>query len=76
MSQYSLFDKIPATAGDPIFGLIAEYLTDTAEDKVNLSAGVYRDDAGKPWILPTVKRAEKLLAEDPSTDHEYPPSQC
>lgn len=69
----SLFDNIPPTGGDPIFALTADYLKDPATEKVNLGVGVYRDENGKPWILPTVKKVEKLLAEDPTVDHEYPP---
>jgi len=69
----SLFDAIPPTAGDPIFSLTNDFLADIAEDKVNLGVGVYRDDNGKPWILPTVKKVERLLADDPKVDHEYPP---
>ncbi|GAB7354209.1 hypothetical protein MBLNU459_g4755t2 [Dothideomycetes sp. NU459] len=60
-------------SGDPIFALSATYLKDPATEKVNLGVGVYRDDKGQPWILPTVKKVERLLAEDPTVDHEYPP---
>ena len=31
--------------------------------QVSLGVGAYRTDEGKPWILPCVKTAEKLLAE-------------
>ena len=30
---------------------------------ISLGVGAYRTDEGKPWILPTVKKAEKILAE-------------
>lgn len=33
----------------------------------------YRTDAGKPWVLPVVRKVEKLLAEDDSLTHEYFP---
>ena len=31
--------------------------------KVSLGVGAYRTAEGKPWILPVVKKAEKILAE-------------
>lgn len=69
----SLFDNIPVTEGDAIFALMGEYQNDSATEKANLTAGVYRDDDGKPWVLPTVRKAEKMLFSDPRIDHEYPP---
>lgn len=30
-------------------------MKDTDSKKVNLSIGAYRDNDGKPWILPSVK---------------------
>jgi aspartate aminotransferase len=41
-----------------------------------LSVGAYRDDQGKPWILPVVKKAETQLAKDieeEKINHEYLP---
>ena len=32
------------------------YNEDPAEVKVNLSVGAYRDDDGKPWVLPVVRQ--------------------
>jgi len=31
------------------------FLADTNESKVNLGVGAYRDETGKPWILPAVQ---------------------
>ena len=31
--------------------------------QVSLEVGAYRTTEGKPWILPVVKKAEKILAE-------------
>ncbi len=39
-----------------IFKLTAAYKADTYEKKVNLGVGAYRDDNGKPWVLPVVKK--------------------
>lgn len=33
----------------------------------------YRDDNGKPWVLPVVRKAEKEIAVDDSLNHEYFP---
>lgn len=40
-------------------------------DKVNLGVGVYREADGKPRVLECVKRAEKMILEDPNLDKEY-----
>ena len=40
---------------------------------MNVGIGAYRTDEGKPWVLPTVKKVEKLLVNDPEIDHEYLP---
>lgn len=39
---------------DPTLILNKLYLEDTNEKKINLGVGAYRDDDGKPWILPSV----------------------
>jgi aspartate aminotransferase len=38
-----------------------------------LGVGAYRDDAGKPWVLPVVRKAEQAIVNDLSLDHEYLP---
>ncbi|KAG9853524.1 aspartate aminotransferase, partial [Aureobasidium melanogenum] len=69
----SLFNNLETMPGDPIFGLMALYAKDPAEKKASLTIGVYRDEEGKPWVLPTVKKVEKIIAEDVATNHEYLP---
>lgn len=39
---------------------------------MNLGVGAYRDDNGKPYILPSVRAAEKRITEA-NVDHEYLP---
>ena len=39
-----------------IFQLTAGYKADTYPQKVNLGVGAYRDDDGKPWVLPVVQK--------------------
>ncbi|KAF5365789.1 hypothetical protein D9758_003244 [Tetrapyrgos nigripes] len=46
---------------------------DPFEKKVNLGVGAYRDDNDKPWVLPVVRKAEQILLNTPSLDHEYLP---
>jgi aspartate aminotransferase len=55
---------------DPIMGLSVAYNADKNPNKQNLGIGAYRDNNGKPYILPCVKEAEeRILAA--GMDHEY-----
>ncbi|KAI9332823.1 pyridoxal phosphate-dependent transferase [Obelidium mucronatum] len=56
---------------DAIFKLLNECLADPFPDKINLSVGAYRDNAGKPWVLPVVQKAKTTLLNDPLANHEY-----
>lgn len=49
---------LPVPPADPAFGLMADFDADTHPDKVSLIAGAYRDENGKPWILPSVKKVK------------------
>ena len=49
---------------DPILGLVAAFKEDTAPQKVNLAQGAYRTDAGTPFVLASVKEAERRVAAD------------
>lgn len=40
---------------------------------MNLGVGAYRDETGKPWVLPAIRESKKLLLNDPEVDHEYLP---
>lgn len=51
---------VPQAPEDPLFGLMAAYRQDPAEEKVDLGIGAYRDDNAKPWILPVVKKVSAL----------------
>ncbi|XP_075229198.1 glutamate oxaloacetate transaminase 1 isoform X2 [Lycorma delicatula] len=55
------------------FALTKAFLDDKSPKKVNLGVGAYRTDEGKPWVLPVVRKAEKLLVEDESLNKEYLP---
>ena len=51
----------------------AAFKASTDERKVNVCVGAYRDEHGKPWVLPSVKRAEKILWENAAEVKEYLP---
>jgi aspartate aminotransferase len=59
----SFFSHISFAPPDPILGLMADFLTDPRQDKVNLSIGVYQTEEGKTPIMRSVHLAEKLLLE-------------
>ena len=41
---------------DAILGLTETFKKDSNPKKVNLGAGAYRDDNGKPYVLPSVRK--------------------
>lgn len=69
MSKY--FAGIKELPPDPLFGLKARYTADSRSDKVDLGIGAYRDNNGKPWILPAVRKAEVKLINSDGYNHEY-----
>lgn len=70
VSQHSYFDSSEAVEPDGIFEVLRRYNLDSSPDKVNICVGAYRDQDGKPWVLPSVRMAEKKIVD---TDHEYSP---
>lgn len=58
---------------DPILSLTIAFKNDKDEKKVNLGVGAYRDDNGKPFIFPIVKKVEQEIVNDKSLDKEYAP---
>ncbi|MDO9091718.1 MAG: amino acid aminotransferase [Rubrivivax sp.] len=60
----SVFAHLEPYAGDPILSLNEAFQKDPRSDKVNLSIGIYFDDAGRIPVLDCVRRAEaQMLAE-------------
>ncbi len=53
--------RIPAPP-DPILGLAETFRNDTREGRINLSSGVFVDEAGRTPVLATVIEAERRLA--------------
>ncbi|KAJ7285955.1 aspartate amino-transferase [Mycena rebaudengoi] len=67
------WQSVPLAPPDSIFQLTAAYKEDTFDKKINLGVGAYRDNNSKPWILPVVKEATRILLNDETLDHEYLP---
>lgn len=66
-SPWAHFEMAPP---DPIVGLNEAFATDDFPQKVIVGVGAYRDDAGKPYVLPCVREAEKIMMEK-KFDMEY-----
>lgn len=59
---------------DPILGVSEAFRACKNPKKVNLGVGAYRDDNNKPYVLPCVKKAEKIL-QGMDLNKEYLPQQ-
>eukprot|EP01126_Amoeba_proteus_P008444 TRINITY_DN1311_c0_g1_i22.p1 TRINITY_DN1311_c0_g1~~TRINITY_DN1311_c0_g1_i22.p1 ORF type:complete len:148 (-),score=26.88 TRINITY_DN1311_c0_g1_i22:1055-1498(-) len=64
------YASIPKPQPDAVFGMKDRFMKDPSPLRVNLVIGAYRDEYGKPWKLPCVKAAEKILYEA-NLNHEY-----
>ncbi|XP_077293531.1 glutamate oxaloacetate transaminase 1 [Arctopsyche grandis] len=69
-SNFSIVEQAPPVE---VFALMKAFTDDPHPQKVNLGAGVYRDNDGKPWVLPIVRKVEKMMSEDATLNHEYLP---
>lgn len=67
---FSTWGHIEPAPLDLILGLNESFKADTNPKKVLLGMGVYRDDAGKPYILNCIKKATTIIHEK-NMDHEY-----
>merc|ERR1711983_378846 len=57
---------------DAILGVTEAFKKDQNPKKMNLGVGAYRDDQGKPFVLPSVKAAEQKILTS-SLNKEYAP---
>ena len=58
-----MFEHVESFAGDPILSLNEDFQKDPRPHKINLSIGIYFDDAGRIPVLESVRRAEaKVVA--------------
>jgi aspartate aminotransferase len=69
----SRFSEITQDPIIEVFDLTRQCNADTNASKVNLGVGAYKDENGKPWVLPVVRTVEMQLAQDPTLNKEYLP---
>ncbi|OAD53768.1 Aspartate aminotransferase, mitochondrial [Eufriesea mexicana] len=68
----SWWSQVAMGPPDAILGITEAYKKDQNPKKINLGVGAYRDDNGKPFILPSVQKAEdKIMSKN--MDKEYSP---
>jgi len=72
-TKMSYLSQIPEGPPDAILGIAEAFRACADKKKVNVCVGAYRDSAGKPWILPSVRKAEERLLQDASANKEYSP---
>ncbi|MBV8259782.1 MAG: aspartate/tyrosine/aromatic aminotransferase [Paraburkholderia sp.] len=60
-----MFEHIDAYPGDPILSLNENFQKDPRQNKVNLSIGIYFDDAGRLPVMKAVQAAEAAILEEP-----------
>ncbi|TDL28308.1 glutamic oxaloacetic transaminase AAT1 [Rickenella mellea] len=68
----STWSHVPAGPPDPILGVTEAFKADKDPRKINLGVGAYRNEHGKPYVLPSVKKAEELI-NSAKPDKEYLP---
>ena len=61
MTGPTMFSHLEPYAGDPILSLNDAFQRDPRTDKINLSIGIYFDDAGRIPVLDCVRQAEAQL---------------
>ncbi|KAI8818110.1 putative aspartate aminotransferase mitochondrial precursor [Fimicolochytrium jonesii] len=68
----SLWTNVTMGPPDPILGVTEAFKADKNPNKMNLGVGAYRDDAGRPYVLSSVRKAERSI-HDLALDKEYIP---
>uniref|UniRef100_A0A3B4A2P4 aspartate transaminase n=1 Tax=Periophthalmus magnuspinnatus TaxID=409849 RepID=A0A3B4A2P4_9GOBI len=68
----SVFTDVPQAPPVAVFKLTADFKDDPHPQKVNLGVGGMGNDC-LPWVLPVVKKVERLIVEDETLNHEYLP---
>ena len=66
----SAWSQVPQGPPDAILGITEAFKKDSNPQKINLGVGAYRDDKGKPYVLPSVKTAEQKVVQQ-NLDKEY-----
>jgi aspartate aminotransferase len=66
----ALWKDVPMGHPDAILGNAQSFRTCQDERKVNVCVGAYRDAAGNPWVLPSVRAAkEKMLSANENKEY-------
>ncbi|KAK4506772.1 hypothetical protein PRZ48_000505 [Zasmidium cellare] len=66
----SAWSQVAQGPPDAILGITEAFKKDSNPKKINLGVGAYRDDKGKPYVLPSVKEAEQKVVQA-NLDKEY-----
>ncbi|SAK87042.1 aromatic amino acid aminotransferase [Caballeronia hypogeia] len=69
-----MFEHIEAYPGDPILSLNEDFAKDPREGKVNLSIGIYYDEAGRLPVMSAVREAEAHVMSMPAAKPYLPMS--
>ncbi|VDL90823.1 unnamed protein product [Schistocephalus solidus] len=72
-NMYSVFCDVQKAPPIEVTTLSEQCQEDSAENKVNLTLGVYRPFNGKPSKIPVVRKVEIEMAQDPSLNKDYLP---
>jgi len=59
----STWANVPQGPPDAILGITEAFKADSFSQKINLGVGAYRDDQGKPYVLPSVRTAEEQVVK-------------
>ena len=59
-----MFEELPILPPDSILGLAAECRADPNPDKVDLTIGIYMDEAGLCPVFEAIKQAQRCLVEE------------
>ncbi|GJQ70628.1 putative aspartate aminotransferase [Trypoxylus dichotomus] len=59
--KMSAWGDVKMGPADPILGVSEAFRACKSPKKVNLGIGAYRDENNKPYVLPCVEKAEKIL---------------
>lgn len=68
----TIFQHLSQLPEDRIFDLNRQFVEDKRTNKVNLGVGIYRTDEAKPYVFPSVKKAESIIYKQ-GRDKEYLP---
>lgn len=69
-----MLDRLPALPPDPILGVMIAYANDPNPAKVDLGAGVYKDEEGRTPVLAAVAEAQRrIVARETTKSYVAPP---